>query len=72
MISKNRADNRKMKENEIFEKAPVSKAYFTMALPVVLSMVVSLIYNMVDTYFIAGTGNTDLVAGVSLGARFLR
>ena len=57
-----------MKENEIFEKAPVSKAYFTMALPVVLSMVVSLIYNMVDTYFIAGTGNTDLVAGVSLGA----
>ena len=68
MISKNRADNRKMKENEIFEKAPVSKAYFTMALPVVLSMVVSLIYNMVDTYFIAGTGNTDLVAGVSLGA----
>lgn len=68
MISKNRADNRKMKQNEIFEKAPVSKAYFTMALPVVLSMVVSLIYNMVDTYFIAGTGNTDLVAGVSLGA----
>lgn len=55
-------------QNEIFEKAPVPKAYFTMALPVVFSMVISLVYNMVDTYFIAGTGNTDLVAGVSLGA----
>ena len=55
-------------ENEIFEKAPVPKAYFAMALPVVFSMVISLVYNMVDTYFIAGTGNTDLVAGVSFGA----
>ena len=35
-------------ENELFEKAPVPKAYFTMALPVVMGMVVSLIYNMVD------------------------
>lgn len=55
-------------ENELFEKAPVPKAYFKFALPVVLSMVVSLIYNMMDTYFIARTGNTNLVAGVSLSA----
>lgn len=31
-------------------------------------MVISLVYNMADTYFIAATGNTNLVAGVSLGA----
>lgn len=55
-------------ENELFEKAPVHKAYFTMAVPVALGMVVALLYNMVDTFFIAQTGNTDLVAGVSLGA----
>lgn len=55
-------------ENELFEKAPVWKAYFKFALPVVFSMVISLVYNMVDTYFIAQTGNTNLVAGVSLGA----
>ena len=54
--------------NEIFEKVPVHKAYFKLALPVVFSMVISLVYNMVDTWFIARTGNTDLVAGVSLGA----
>ena len=55
-------------QNDLFEKAPVHKAYFSFALPVVFSMVISVIYNMADTYFIAGTGNTNLVAGVSLGA----
>lgn len=52
-------------ENELFEKAPVHKAYFNMALPLVFSMVISLVYNMVDTFFIARTGNTNLVAGVT-------
>ena len=53
-------------ENVLFEKTPVAKAYGKLALPVVLSMMVSLIYNMVDTYFIALTGVQELVAGVSL------
>lgn len=53
-------------ENQLFEKTSVPKAYMTLALPVVLSMMVSLVYNMVDTFFIALTGNQDLVAGVSL------
>lgn len=52
--------------NELFEKGPVSKAYFKFTLPVVFGMVISLIYNMADTYFIAATGNTSLVAGISL------
>lgn len=55
-------------QNDIFTNSPVHKAYFKMSLPVVFSMIISLVYNMADTYFIAGTGNTDLVAGVSLGA----
>lgn len=55
-------------ENELFERAPVPKAYFTMALPVVMGMVVNLVYNIVDTFFIARTQNAQLVAGVSLCA----
>lgn len=55
-------------QNEIFETMPVPKAYMKLALPVVLSMIVSLVYNMVDTYFIALTGVQELVAGVSLVA----
>ena len=55
-------------QNELFEKMPVHRAYFKLGLPVVFGMVISLIYNMVDTYFIAQTGNTNLVAGVSISA----
>lgn len=55
-------------EQELFSRAPIPRAYFKMALPVVLSMLVSLVYNMVDTWFIAQTQNTALVAGVSLCA----
>lgn len=54
-------------ENELFEKTAVPKAYMTLALPVVLSMLVSLVYNMVDTYFIAGTqsDSSDIRCGSS-------
>ncbi|KRK80409.1 MATE family efflux transporter [Companilactobacillus nodensis] len=52
--------------NELFEKESIPKAYFTLALPVVLGMVASMIYNLADTFFIAQTQNTDLVAGVAL------
>jgi putative MATE family efflux protein len=52
--------------NDLFEKAPIRTAYLKLAIPVVLSMVVQLVYSMVDTYFIALTGNTALIAGVSI------
>ena len=54
--------------NEIFETMPVPKAYIKLALPVMLSSVLMLVYNMADTYFIAATGNTNIVAAVSLCA----
>ena len=55
-------------KNELFETMPVPKAYMKLAVPVMMSSVLMLIYNMVDMYFIAKTGNTSLVAGVSLCA----
>ncbi len=52
----------------LFETTPVPRAFMTLALPVVLSKIVSLVYNMADTFFIARTGDADLVAGVSICA----
>ncbi len=52
--------------NDLFEKAPIPKAYFHLAFPVVLGMVASMIYNLADTFFVAQTGNADLVAGIAL------
>ena len=37
-----------------------------LALPVVFSGVLTLVYNMVDMFFVAKTGDTNLVAGVTL------
>ncbi|MCT3298182.1 MATE family efflux transporter [Lactiplantibacillus pentosus] len=54
--------------NDLFEKVPIPKAYFHLALPVVLGMVASMIYNLADTFFVAQTGNADLVAGIALGS----
>lgn len=53
-------------KSELFTSDKVYKSYFILAMPLVLSLVVSLIYNLADTFFVAQTKNTDLVAGVSL------
>ena len=53
-------------ERDLFEKAPVPQAYMKLALPVVLAMVLGVVYNFVDTWFISLTGDSNLVAGVSI------
>lgn len=50
----------------LFEDAPVSKAVATMAIPTMISMLVVVIYNMADTFFIGQTGDPMQVAAVSL------
>jgi len=51
---------------EVFEKYPIPKAVMTMALPTVLSMLVTVFYNMADTFFVGQTGDANQVAAVSL------
>jgi Na+-driven multidrug efflux pump len=50
----------------IFEKVPVPKAVAKLALPTVMSMLVTILYNMVDTYFVGQTGDPNQVAAVSI------
>lgn len=52
--------------NSIFDTKHLYRSYFKMAFPVVLGLVVTLIYNLADTFFIAQTNDTNLIAGVSL------
>ena len=54
--------------DELFAKAPVKKVYFQLSLPLVLAMITSMIYNLADTFFVAQTGDTKLVAGITIGA----
>ena len=51
---------------ELFEHAPISKAVTVMAVPTIITMLVVVIYNMADTFFIGQTNDAMQVAAVSL------
>ena len=51
---------------DLFEKASVPKAVALMAIPTIVTMLVVVIYNMADTFFIGQTGDALQVAAVSL------
>lgn len=55
-------------DRTVFEESSIAKSYIKLSLPLVFSMVITLIYNLADTFFVAQTNNTNLVAGVSLAA----
>lgn len=54
--------------DSFFDIKHLYRSYFKMAFPVVLGLVVTLVYNLADTFFIAQTNDTNLIAGVSLCA----
>lgn len=54
------------KTTEIFRDAPVPKAVMSNVIPSVISMIMVLIYNLADTFFIGQTKNAYMVAAVSI------
>ena len=53
-------------KKDLFARMPVPKALFTMAVPTIISQVINLIYNMVDTFFIGRTGNSYMMAATTV------
>lgn len=53
-------------KKELFEGMPIPKAIAVMAMPTIVSQLVNLIYNIADTFFIGRSGNTNMVAAVTL------
>lgn len=54
------------KEKYIFEKAPVPRAVASLALPTVVSQLITIIYNLADTFFVGRLGDETMVAAVTL------
>lgn len=54
------------KAAEVFENAPVPKAVLVNVIPSIISMLMVLVYNLADTFFIGQTKNAYMVAAVSL------
>ena len=53
-------------EKYLFEAMPVPKAVATLAIPTIISQVVTMIYNLADTFFVGQIGDPLMVAAVSL------
>ena len=54
------------RKQAIFETAPVPKAILTLAVPTVISQLITLAYNLADSFFVGRTGNPHMVAAVAL------
>ena len=56
-----KADN-----TELFENRPVTKAIIALVIPTIISQIITVIYNMADTFFIGQLGDAAQVAGATL------
>ncbi len=54
------------KKKELFEKMPVPKALATLAIPTIISQLISMIYNLADTFFIGLTNDPYKVAASTI------
>lgn len=61
-----RSINENERTKEIFETKPIAYALAKMAIPTVVSQLITLIYNIADTWFIGQTNNPYMVAASSL------
>ena len=51
---------------ELFETMPVGKALLTMAVPTIVSQLITMIYNLADTFFIGMSNDPYTVAAASV------
>lgn len=59
-------ENKNNKTIEIFQNASVPKAVISNVVPSIISMIMVLVYNLADTFFIGKTNNAFMVAAVSV------
>ena len=57
---------KEVSRTEIFESVPVPKAILSLAVPTIISQMISVIYNLADTFYVGRTGDSYKIAGVSL------
>ena len=56
----------KADKTELFETTPVTRAVIALVVPTVISQIITVIYNMADTFFIGQIGDSNQVAAASL------
>lgn len=57
-----------LNKEELFERMPVTKAIFTLTIPMIITSIISILYNLADTYFVGILNNPVQNAAVTLVA----
>ena len=57
---------KKYSTKEIFEELPINKSLFVLALPAIIGQLITLIYNIADTFFIGQVNNPLMITATSL------
>lgn len=55
-----------LRERRIYAELPVARSVAIMIIPTVISQIVTVIYNLADTWYVGLTGNAEAVAAISL------
>lgn len=55
-----------LREKRIYADYPVPKAVAAMVIPTIISQIITVIYNLADTWYVGLTGNAAAVAAISL------
>ena len=58
--------NASMDKTELFARVPIGKALMNLAVPTVISQLISLVYNMVDAFYIGRSGNSFMMAATTI------
>ena len=58
--------NKQEQRREIFEKAPIYKAVFVMAIPTVITQLINIVYNFADAWYVGRTQNPAMMATLSV------
>ena len=56
----------KQENTQLFEETPVLKAVIALEIPTVISQLITVVYNMADTFFIGQVGDPNQVAAASI------
>lgn len=61
-------NQKKLSREELFEKSPVWTAIFTLTIPMIISSLVAMIYNLSDTFFVGALNDSVQNAAITLTA----
>ena len=63
--------NERNNKLELLGSAPIPKALMALGIPIMIGMLINALYNLVDAYFVAGLGKSQMVLHLETASSLL-